>query len=91
MLTYEDNQGTIQLVQSNRLTDTVRHHAIKLACLQEEYNDNSICLAYTKSSLMVVDCISKPTNGAQLSQQISYIIGQWLFSYIQFTTLPPFP
>ncbi len=74
--TYEDNQGTIKLIQTNRLTDTVRHHAVKIAWLNDRYLNNSLKLAYTKTSMMLVDCNIKPVNGSHLFTQISYVIGQ---------------
>jgi hypothetical protein len=77
--TYENNQGTIKLICTNRLTDTVRHHAIKIAWLNEHYLNNSLKLAYTKTSLMLVDCNTKPVNGSHLFTQISYVIGQCFY------------
>jgi hypothetical protein len=77
--TYEDNQGTIKLVRTNRLTDTVRHHAVKIAWLNENFDNNQLQLAYTKTNLMLCDCSTKPTNGAKLFDQISYAIGQRFF------------
>ncbi len=43
--TYEDNQGTIKLIHTNRLTDTVRHHAGKIAWLNDHYLNNDLKLA----------------------------------------------
>jgi hypothetical protein len=76
---FEDNQGTIKLIKTSRLTDTVRHNAIKIAYLKEKLDEAAICTAYTKTSLMVVDCTTKPVNGAQLFNQVSYMIGQRFF------------
>jgi len=73
---FEDNQGTIKLVRTNRLTDTVRHHDVKLAWLTENFLAGTFRVCYTKTGLMVVDCITKPVNGSQLYQQISFSIGQ---------------
>jgi hypothetical protein len=73
---FEDNQGTIKLVRTNRLTDTVRHHDVKLAWLSENFLSGLFRVCYTKTGLMVVDCITKPVNGSQLYQQISFSIGQ---------------
>jgi hypothetical protein len=67
------------LVKTSRLTDTVRHHAVKLAYLKEKLDDHSICVAYTKTGMMMVDCTTKPVNGAQLYRQVSYLIGQRFF------------
>jgi hypothetical protein len=77
--TYEDNQGTIKLVRTNRLTDTVRSHAVKIAWLNENFNNEQLQLAYTKTSLMLCDCSTKPSNGAKLYDQISYAIGQHFY------------
>jgi hypothetical protein len=77
--TFEDNQGTIKLVKTSRLTDTVCHHALKLAYLKEKLDDHSICVAYAKTGMMMVDCTTKPINGAQLYRQVSYLIGQRFF------------
>jgi len=75
-LLFEDNQGTIKLIRTNRLTDTVRHHDVKLAWLNENFLTGTFDVAYTKTSLMLVDCITKPVNGSQLYTQISFSIGQ---------------
>ncbi len=74
--TYEDNQGTIKLVRTHRLTDTVRHYAVKIAWLNENFNNDQLKLAYTKTSMMLCDCSTKPSNGSKLFDQISYAIGQ---------------
>jgi hypothetical protein len=72
---FEDNQGTIKLIRTQRLTDTVRHHDVKLAWLNENFLRGTFTVAYSKSALMLVDCSTKPINGAQLFQQISFAIG----------------
>jgi hypothetical protein len=77
--TYEDNQGTIKLIQTNRLTDTVRHYAVKIAWLNDQYLTNHLKMAYTKTGMMLVDCCTKPVKGSQLFTQISYVIGQQYF------------
>ncbi len=74
--TFEDNQGTINLIRSQRLTDTVRHHAVKIAWLNEQFEHRHLKPSYTKTNLMLCDCITKPSNGAKLFEQISYAIGQ---------------
>jgi hypothetical protein len=58
-----------------RLTDTVRHHDVKLAWLNENFLRGTFHIAYSKSALMLVDCSTKPVNGTQLFQQISFAIG----------------
>ncbi|MFN9980553.1 MAG: Ty1/Copia family ribonuclease HI, partial [bacterium] len=70
--TYEDNTGTIKLIRTNRLTDTVRHHAVKISWPNEHYLNNNLKMANTKTSLMLVDCNTQPVNGSQLFSQISY-------------------
>jgi hypothetical protein len=72
---FEDNQGTIKLIRTQRLTDTVRHHDVKLAWLNENFLRGTFKIAYSKSALMLVDCSTKPVNGAQLFQQISFALG----------------
>jgi len=79
---FEDNQGTIKLIRTQRLTDTVRHHDVKLAWLNENFLRGSFTVNYSKSALMLVDCLTKPVNGAHLFQQISFAIG------IRFYPLP---
>jgi hypothetical protein len=74
--TYEDNTGTIKLIRTNHLTDTVCHHEVKISWLNEHYLNNNLKMANTKTSLMLVDCNTKPVNGSQLFSQISYAIGQ---------------
>jgi hypothetical protein len=74
--TFEDNQGTIKLIRSHRLTDTVRHYAVKIAWLNEQFEHNHLKPSYTKTNLMLCDCITKPSNGAKLFDQISYAIGR---------------
>jgi hypothetical protein len=76
---FEDNQGTIKLVKTSCLTDTIQHNAIKIAYLKEKLDEDAICTAYTKTNFMVVDCTTKPVNGAQLSSKVSYMIGQCFF------------
>lgn len=77
--TYEDNQGTIKLLRTNRLTDTVRHYAITIAWLNDQYLADHLKIAYTKTNMMLVDCSTKPVNGSQLFTQISYVIGQQFY------------
>jgi len=72
---FEDNQGTIKLIRTQRLTDTVQHHDVKLAWLNESFLRGTFTVAYSKSALMLVDCSTKPINGAQLFQKISFAIG----------------
>jgi len=76
---FEDNQGTIKLIRTNCLTDTVRHHDVKLAWLNENFLTGTFDVAYTKTTLMLVDCITKPVNGSQLYTQISFSIGQHFY------------
>ena len=73
---FEDNQGTIKLIKTSRLSDTVRHNAIKLAYLKEQMDEGAFYPASTKTSMMLVDCCTKPVNGVQLATQTSYMIGQ---------------
>jgi len=73
---YEDNQGTIKLIRTHRLTDTVRHYAVKIAWLNEQFLHNHLHTAYTKTSHQLADCSTKPINGSQLFLAISYAIGQ---------------
>jgi hypothetical protein len=49
----EDNKGSIHLIRTNRLTDTVRHHAVKLSWLHEVYSTNQVTTAYTKTTMML--------------------------------------
>jgi hypothetical protein len=72
---FEDNQGTIKLIIMQKLTDTVRHHDVKLAWLSENFLRGSFPVAYSKTALMLVDCSTKPVNGSHLYQQISFAIG----------------
>ncbi len=72
---FEDNQGSIKLIRTQRLTDTVRHHAVKLAWLNDHFLRGTFKIAYTKTALMLVDCSTKPVNGSQLFAQISFAIG----------------
>jgi hypothetical protein len=57
---FEDNKGTINLIRTQRLTDTVRHHDVKLAWLNENFLRGTFTVAYSKSVLMLVDCSTKP-------------------------------
>jgi len=72
---FEDNQGTIKLIWTQRLTDTIRHHDVKLAWLNENFLCGTFLVAYSKTAMMLVDCCTKPVNGSQLFQQISFAIG----------------
>jgi hypothetical protein len=73
---FEDNQGTIKLLCTHCLTDTVRHHDVKLAWLNEHFLHGTFIVAYLNTKLMLVDCITKPVNGVQLHLQISYCVGK---------------
>jgi hypothetical protein len=73
---FEDNQGTIKLLRTNCLTDTVRHHDVKLAWLNENFLRGTFIVTYLNTKLMVVDCITKPVNGVQLNVQISLCTGE---------------
>jgi hypothetical protein len=48
---------------------------VKLAWLNENFLRGTFQIAYSKSALMLVDCSTKPVNGAQLFQQISFALG----------------
>jgi hypothetical protein len=72
---FEDNQGTIKLIRTQRLTDMVCHHDVKLAWLNGNFLRGSFIVAYSKTALMLVDCSTKPVNGSQLFQQIAFAIG----------------
>jgi len=72
---FEDNQGTIKLIRTQRLMDTVRHFDVKLAWLNENFLRGTFQVASSKSALMLVDCCTKPVNGSHLFQQISFAIG----------------
>lgn len=72
---FEDNQGTIKRIRTQHLTDTVRHHDVKLAWLNENFLRGTFTVAYSKTALMLVDCCTKPVNGSQLFYQISFAIG----------------
>jgi hypothetical protein len=65
-LIFEDSQGTIKLIRTQQLTDTVRHHDVKLAWLNENFLRGTFTVAHSKSALMLVDCSTEPVNGAQL-------------------------
>jgi len=53
-----------------------RHYAVKIAWLNEQFEHNHLKPSYTKTHLLLCDCITKPSNGAKLFDQISYAIGQ---------------
>jgi hypothetical protein len=72
---FEDNQEGIKLIRTQRLTDTVRHHDVKLAWLNEHFLRGTFTVAYTKTTMMLVDCTTKPVDGSQLYLQISFAIG----------------
>ena len=72
---FKDNQGSIKLLRTQCLTDTVRHHDVKLAWLSENFLCGTFAVAYSKTALMLVDCSTKPVNGSQLYRQISFAIG----------------
>jgi hypothetical protein len=72
---FEDNQGSIKLIRNQRLTDTVRHHAVKLSWLNDNFLRGTFNVSYSKTKMMLVDCSTKPVNGVQLFNQISYAIG----------------
>jgi hypothetical protein len=78
-LLFEDNQGTIKLLRTNHFTDTVRHHDVKLAWLNENFLRGTFIVAYLKTKFMTVDCLTKPVNGAQLHFQISICIGEHFY------------
>ncbi len=78
-LLFEDNQGTIKLICTNHLTDTVYHHDVKLAWLNKNFFAGTFDVAYTKTGLMLVDCITKLLNGSQFYTQISFSIGHHFY------------
>jgi len=84
---FEDSQGTIKLIRTQQLTDTVRHHDVKLAWLNENFLRGTFTVAYSKSALMLVDCSTKPVNGAQLFQQISFAIGVRFYLLLVFASI----
>jgi hypothetical protein len=72
---FEDNQGTIKLLHTHHLTATICHHNVKLAWLNENFLRGTFIVAYLNTK-MIVDCITKPANGAQIHLQISICIGE---------------
>jgi hypothetical protein len=52
---FEDNQGTIKLIKTSHLTNTGHSNSIKIAYLKEKLDEDAICTAYTKTSLIVND------------------------------------
>jgi hypothetical protein len=64
------------LIWTHRLTNFVHHHAVKIAWLNGNFDNDQWKLAYTKTSMMLYDCATKPSNGTKLFDQISYTIGQ---------------
>lgn len=83
MPTFEDNQGTINLIRTNHLTDTICHHAITISWFNENFSNDHVKIGYTKTTMMLADCESKPCNGNQIynqiDNQISRLIGQRYF------------
>jgi hypothetical protein len=73
---YEDNQGTIKLICTHRLTDTVQHYAVKIAWPNDQFLANHLHAACTTSTMQLADCSTKLVNGSQLFHSISYAIGQ---------------
>jgi hypothetical protein len=64
------------LWKTSRLTDTVRHNAVKIAYIKEQMDEDAVTPASTKTAMMLVDCCTKPVYGVHLYTQISYMIGQ---------------
>jgi len=79
---FEDNQGTIKLIRTQRLTDTVRHHDVKLSWLNENFLRGTFIVLYSKTAFMLVDCCTKPVNGVQLFHQISFAIGVRFYPHL---------
>lgn len=72
--TNEGNQGTIKLVRANCSTDNVCHHAVKIAWLNEKFDNEEVHLACIKTLMMLCDCGTKPSNVAKHFEQISCAI-----------------
>ena len=73
---FENNQGTIKLICTNQLTETVHHHDVNFAWLCEHLLNGTFKVCYTKSVLMLVDCLMKRVNSSQLYEQTSFSIDQ---------------
>jgi hypothetical protein len=73
---YEDNQGTIKLIRTHRLTDTICHYAVKISWLNEQFLLQHLHASYTKTTKQLADCSTKPVNGSQLFTAISFAMGQ---------------
>ncbi len=85
----EDNQGTIKLVKTSGLTDTVCHYAVKIAYIKEQMNKDAVSPASTKTDMMRVYCCTKLANGVQLYTQISYMTGLLTCNNTMIWTLLP--
>lgn len=62
--TYEDNKGSIHLIRTNQLTNTIWHHEVKISWLHEVYSTNQVTPACAKTTMMLADCSTKPITGA---------------------------
>jgi hypothetical protein len=65
----------------HHLPDTICHYAVEIAWLNDQLLTNQLHAAYTKISMQLADCSTKPVNGSQLFQSISYAIGQCYYPY----------
>jgi hypothetical protein len=71
--TMEDNQKTIKCVCASRLQTNTGHLATRISWLNKQYVMGVIKLLYTKTTLQLSDCNTKPLNGRDLQSIISYI------------------
>jgi hypothetical protein len=73
---YEDHQGTIKIIHTHCLTDTIHHYAVKISWLNDPFLNHHLHVAFTKSAMQLAIYSTKPINGFQLFQTTSYAIGK---------------
>jgi hypothetical protein len=69
----------MKLVHNNHLTDTIHHRAVKMAWLNDIFDKDQLKPAYSKITMMLGDCSTKPSNGAKLDAQFSNDIGKCFY------------
>jgi len=67
VVTYEDNQVTIQAVLADRTMPRLRHVDVLITSLHEWHLMQHFALSYTKSELMIADANTKPQAGRTTS------------------------
>jgi hypothetical protein len=74
---FEDNKGTINSICSYWIHDNIRHLATKISWLNELYTAGILKLLYTKTTLELDDCNTKPLCCKSFKAMLSFLLSLW--------------